>query len=335
MVWGATRKNVTPLVKLCGCVIVLFTGLTGFFVLTVVPSCSHCPETTEHLPTGRLRQHVEKLSVELAPRNYKRIWNLDKCADYIAGHFQQAGGVLSEQTYEVEGKTYRNVIASFGIENGARIVVGAHYDAYRDAPGADDNASAVAGLIELAYLLGHSALGQRIDLVAFTLEEPPFFRSGNMGSARHAYGLRKNGVEVEAMIFLEMIGYFNDEKGSQRFPSGFLKWCYPDSGNYIAVIGSLGDRKLARTIKASMRGATDLPAHAMCAAKGFPGLDFSDHLNYWNQGYPAIMVTDTAFMRNLAYHGPNDTPDRLDYDRMAKVVLGVYEAAARLANDLD
>lgn len=310
----------------------LLAGLGGAFVVTTQPSCTRHPETAEHVAPARLRDHVEKLSVDFAPRNYKRVWNLDKCADYIGGHFEQAGGKVAEQTYEVEGKTYRNVVASFGGESRSRIVVGAHYDTYRDTPGADDNASAVAGLIELAYLLGRADLPQRIDLVAFTLEEPPFFRSGNMGSARHAHGLRKGGKEVEAMVCLEMIGYFSDAKGSQRYPSALLKGFYPDTGNFIAVIGSLGDRKLARNIKDSMRGATDLPVHAMCAPRDFPGLDFSDHLNYWNQGYPAVMVTDTAFMRNFAYHGSNDTADRLDYDRMAKVVLGVYEAVFRLAS---
>jgi Zn-dependent M28 family amino/carboxypeptidase len=273
------------------------------------------------------------LSETLAPRSHKHVWNLDKCADYIAGHFRPAGATVVMQEYEVEGKTYKNVIATFGPATPSRIVVGAHYDAYRDTPGADDNASAVAGLVELAYLLRETRLQQQVELVAFTLEEPPYFRTGNMGSARYAYGLRSQAVDVEAMICLEMIGFFSDEKGSQRFPSALLKLFYPDRGNYIAVIGSMGDRKLVKHVKDSMKGATDLPVYSMNAPKGFPGLDFSDHLNFWNQGYPAVMVTDTAFLRNLEYHGSNDTLNRLDFDRMAKVVLGVYESVVRLASE--
>lgn len=311
----------------------VLAGIAVMFALTTQPSCTHCPPTQQTVSPERLRGHVEKLSVDFAPRNYKRVWNLDKCADYISGHFMKAGGRVDIQTYEVAGNTYRNVVAQFGSTNQPVIVVGAHYDACQDTPGADDNASGVAGLIELAYLLGQADLAQRVELVAFTLEEPPFFRTANMGSARHAYGLKQEGVEVEAMVCLEMIGYFSDEQDSQHFPSALIKLFYPDTGNYIAVIGSMGDRKLAKNMKESMRGATDLPVHSMCAPKGFPGLDYSDHLNYWNFDYTAVMVTDTAFMRNFNYHGAGDTADRLDYDRMAKVVLGVYEGVVRLAND--
>jgi len=311
----------------------VLVGLAILFVLTTQPSCTHCPPTQQSVAPERLLAHVEKLSIDFAPRNYKRVWNLDKCAGYISDHFMKAGGNVEVQPYEVEGKTYRNVVAQFGSTNEPVIVVGAHYDSYQDTPGADDNASGVAGLIELAYLLGQADLGQRVELVAFTLEEPPFFRTGNMGSARHAFGLKQAGVEVEAMVCLEMIGYFSDQKDSQQFPSALMKMIYPNTGNYIAVIGSMGDRKLAKKMKESMRDATDLPVHSMCAPKGFPGLDFSDHLNYWNFDYKAVMVTDTAFMRNFTYHGTGDTADRLDYNRMAKVVLGVYEGVVRLAND--
>lgn len=311
----------------------LIVGIASAALLTTQPTFARYSPSDHRIASDQLRNHVVVLSEKHAPRDYKRPWNLEACADYISRHFQKSGATVSEQTYDVEGKTYRNVIATFGPETDSRIVVGAHYDSCGDTPGADDNASGVAGLIELAHLLGDSELNQKVVLVAYTLEEPPFFRTGNMGSARHAYSLRKNEVDVEAMICLEMIGYFSDEKGSQRFPSIFLKMLYPDLGNYIAVIGSVGDRRLIREVKASMRGATDLPVHAMCAPKGFPGLDFSDHLNYWNNDYTAVMITDTAFFRNHRYHRASDTADTLDYERMSKVVLGVYEAVVRLANE--
>jgi hypothetical protein len=292
-----------------------------------LPSCTHYPPTTETVDPLQLRNHVETLAVQYAPRNFTEQQNLNACADYIRR--------VSEQLFipVPSGREYRNVIASYGPTNGARIVVGAHYDTSGLTPGADDNASGVAGLIELARLLGRTELNQRVDLVAYSLEEPPFFATEDMGSAHHARALRAAGVDVEAMICMEMIGFFSDEKNSQRFPSFLIRMFYPNRGNYIAVIGSWGDRQLIRKVKKSMRGATDLPVYSMSAPKSFPGLDLSDHRNYWEQHYNAVMITDTSFYRNNHYHRRSDTPDTLDYDRMANVVLGVYEAVRRMANE--
>ena len=331
---GKTSLKRIPIPARIGLVAgVIGIGFSSMLVMSTQPTNAFFPTSEKGVEPQRLRTHVDKLSVDFAPRNYKRIWNLNKCADYIGAHFKEAGAVLSNQTYTVKENVYRNVIGTFGPQTARRIVVGAHYDSFQDTPGADDNASGIAGLIELAYLLGKAELKQRVDLVAYTLEEPPFFRSGNMGSARHAYGLRLNEADVEAMLCLEMIGYFNDQKGSQQFYSAIHTFLYPDIGNFIAIIGSMDDRKLARSVKEVMRGATELPVHVMCAPKGYPGLDFSDHRNYWNHGYAAIMITDTAFMRNFAYHGSADTADRLDYRRMANVVVGVYEAVVHLSNN--
>lgn len=332
--WSLFFKRKAPVkLRVLRFILLLTVIVSGLVVLTVQPSGAVGQPTRQTLNPERLRSHVVMLSETFAPRNYKRIWNLNKCADYISQQFEAAGADVSEQTYEVEGREYRNIIACFGPETDSRIVIGAHYDSYQDTPGADDNASGTAGLIELARLFGKAELKQRIELVAFTLEEPPFFRTGNMGSARHAYALRMDDVEVELMICLEMIGYFSDEPGSQIFPSAMLKMIYPDTGNYIAVIGSMGERRQAKFFKEIMRGATDLPVESMCAPKDFPGLDFSDHLSYWKNGYKALMITDTAFMRNGRYHGSADTADTLDYDRMAKVVLGVYEAVMEMSRN--
>lgn len=327
------KKGAHPVIKILRVAGIVVLAVVGLGMLVAQPSCAHYPPSEQDVSAERLRAHVAMLSETLVPRDYRSVDNLNQCADYITAHFRKGGGEVSLQEYTVEGRSYKNVIATFGPRSESRIVVGAHYDAYEDTPGADDNASGVAGLIELGYLLGQADLSQRVELVAFTLEEPPFFRTGNMGSARYAHGLRKAEVEIEAMICLEMIGFFSDEKNSQRFPSALLKLFYPDEGNYIAVIGSTGDRTLIKQVKGSMKGATDLPVHSMCAPLSFPGLDFSDHLNFWEQGYNAVMITDTAFYRNLAYHRSDDTLQRLDFDRMAKVVLGVYEAVVRLANN--
>ena len=330
------EKKPHPAIKALRVIGLLVLIIAGLGWLTTQPSCTHYPPTEQNVPVERLRAHVAMLSEDLVPRNYRFTDNLDQCADYISSHFRKAGADVTFQEYDVKRRTYKNVIAAFGPKSSeAFIVVGAHYDAYENTPGADDNASGVAGLIELAYLLGQADLQRRVEMVAFTLEEPPFFRTGNMGSARYAYGLKKQEVDVEVMICLEMIGCFSDEKKSQRFPSAILKLFYPDEGNYIAVVGSYGDRAFIKQVKNSMKGATDLPVRSMCAPKGTTGLDFSDHRNFWNYDYIAVMITDTAFYRNDAYHRSSDTLQRLDFNRMSKVVLGVYEAVARLSNNDD
>ncbi len=316
-----------------------------FAVILVQPTGKNAPATTKTVSSDRLRAHVQLLADENAPRNYLEMWNLDASAVYIGRQFKEAGGRVTEQKFHTEGEsssaeqvrrnTYRNVIASFGPEDGPRIIVGAHYDSCNETAGADDNASGVAGLIELARLLGTTELHHRIDLVAYTLEEPPFFGTSDMGSARHALSLKQEEIDVAGMIGLEMIGCFSDEPGSQHFPfpAPILRLFYSDQANYIGVVGGFHDRKLIRQMKASMLGATDLPVNAMCAPRNFSGIDLSDHRNYWANDYTAVMITDTAFYRNRRYHLSTDTPETLDYKRMSKVVLGVYEAVVQLANE--
>jgi Zn-dependent M28 family amino/carboxypeptidase len=172
---------------------------------------------------------------------------------------------------------------------------------------------------------------RRIEFVAFTLEEPPFFRTDAMGSAVHARSLRQRGVPVAAMVCLEMVGYFSDQPRSQRFPMPGLGLLYPNTGNFVAVVGNLGGRRLTRDIKARMAGACAVPVHSINAPTLVPGVDFSDHINYWREGLPAVMITDTAFYRNPNYHLPSDTADTLDYERMAEVVKGLYSAVCSLA----
>lgn len=241
------------------------------------------------------------------------------------------GGALICVWFEVEGRNYRNVIAEFGPETEERIVVGAHYDAYHAFPGADDNASGVAGLLELAGLLAKTNLPLRVELVAYTLEEPPYFHTPHMGSGVHAESLKRQGVKVRAMISLEMIGYFSDALDSQSFPVSVLRALYPSQGNFISVVGGVGDAMLVRRIKGAMRAGASLPVYSINAPRFVPGIDFSDHLSYWNAGYPAVMITDTAFYRNHNYHTHNDTAEKLDYRRMAMVVEGVAAAVLALA----
>jgi len=279
----------------------------------------------------RLEQHVKMLSREFYPRDYKNMSNLDRCADYIMENFKLAGASdAGFQEFDVMGKRYKNVTAFFDSTSEERIVIGAHYDAFNDTPGADDNASGVAGIIEMARLLSANPLGRDVELVAFVLEEPPFFTTNEMGSFKHAEKLAGEDVQVKLMIALEMIGYFDDAKGSQNYPMPLLKLLYPGRGNYISLVSGLDQRGITRSMKNIMAGATDLPVHSINAPSFIAGIDFSDHRSYWLNGYKGIMVTDTAFYRNRAYHEKKDTADRLDYERMAKVVTGVYEAVRML-----
>jgi Zn-dependent M28 family amino/carboxypeptidase len=280
----------------------------------------------ERADPERLRRHVEFLTVEAAPRDSDHPESLDKAAAYIHDQFSRAGARVSEQPFMAWGKTYRNVIASFGPNEGPLLIVGAHYDAFGDFganPGADDNASGTAGLLELARLLA----GRSVDvvLVAYSTEEPPFFASPKMGSAVHARSIDKS--RVRGMINLEMIGYFQEE---QPWPHWFLRFLYPDRGDFIAVAGRWDDRVLARAVKRAMRGAGTVPVYSFTAPRS-AGLDASDQLSYWNRGIPAVMVTDTSSVRNANYHTPADTAATLDYRRMAGVVDGVLNAVLYLS----
>ena len=298
------------------------------------PAPAAVAATFEGMPS-RLETHVRMLAETLVPRDSNHPETLERVAAYVEARFRETGAKVTTQPFTVEGRSYRNVIAHFGPEDGSLIVVGAHYDTCGERPGADDNGSGIAGLIELAGLLGKKSQGRSIDLVAYTLEEPPFFRTEHMGSAHHARSLKDAGRTVKAMIALEMIGYFSDTPHSQDYPLGLLKLFYPSQGDFIAVVGNLGSFGLTRMVKGAMRSATPLPVRSINAPRASPGLDFSDHLNYWKEGFPAVMVTDTAFYRNLAYHEAGDTPERLDYHRMAMVVKGVREVVAALGRNDD
>jgi len=275
-----------------------------------------------------LEEHVYALTGTPQPRNFQHSHSLDSAGSYIESIFEGYTARVERQNYKGTAGDFFNVIARFGPEEGKRIVVGAHYDVCYDQPGADDNASGVAGMLELARLLSEneSVLQQPVELVAFSLEEPPFFRTYEMGSFIHAKSLKDAGAEVEMMLSVEMIGYYSDEKGSQGYPLGIMKAVYPSKANYIAVVGKLGGGKPIRRAKRAMRKYTDIPCRSMSGPSFIPGIDFSDHLNYWHFGFPAAMITDTSFYRNDNYHQETDTPETLNFEKMAEVVKGIYHA---------
>ena len=225
-------------------------------------------------------------------------------------------------------RDYKNIIASFGDRAKPVLVIGAHYDSCEKHPAADDNASGVAGLVEIARLLKiRSPKNISVQLVAYSTEEPPFFGGDEMGSFVHAQSLKAQGTDVIAMLSLEMLGFFSDDWWSQEFPAYLMRLFYPSKGNFIAIVSNFGSYSLTKQIKRAMQPASDLPVYSMNGPSKLYGIDFSDHRSYWEFGFPAVMITDTAFLRNTAYHKAEDTFDRLDYDRMSKVIDGIYNAA--------
>lgn len=295
----------------------------GFAKSQVARAQNSVDRTTVAADSARLRLHLQVLTGTPQPRNYRHPEVLDSVAAYIARQLRAAGAqAVHEQAYSVNGRLYRNIIASFGPQEGPRLVVGAHYDVCDEQPGADDNGSGVAALLECARLLGTKSnkLTKPVELVAYTLEEPPFFRTTSMGSYVHAASLHTAGVRVRGMVALETMGYFDDRPGSQHYPLGLLKLFYGSRGNYVTVAQKFGNGRFGRQFARNYRRRAKLPVRRFKAPAWLPGVDFSDHLNYWKFGYPAVLITDTAFYRNTEYHKAGDTMGRLDLHRLALAV---------------
>lgn len=315
-------KSILGLIALSLCIL----GATWYLITAPVWTK---PEGRNALSdASRLRLHVVTLATEIGGRPYLRTDKLNEAAAYIFEQFDTFGEPRFQE-YNLQGQKYKNVTLRLqGNEycETRHYVVGAHYDTFDNLPGADDNASGVAGLIELARAIHDTPLPCDIELVAYTLEEPPNFRTPNMGSHHHAESLARRGVPVALMISLEMIGYFSDEPNSQHYPVPAMKYAYGDRGDFIGIVGDLDNRGMIADVKRSFVKTDRIRTEAISAPSFVEGIDFSDHQNYIKFGFPAIMVTDTAFYRNANYHRPTDTPDTLDYTRMAAVVDSVYYA---------
>lgn len=276
--------------------------------------------------TTLIKSQLITLTKTQTPRSYENISQLDKTADFIKSIFVQYSDSVFNQIYSVEGRKYQNVICSFGTENVQRIIIGAHYDVCEHQQGADDNASGVVGLLELARMLKGQKLNYRIDLVAYTLEEPPFFRTNYMGSYIHAKSLFDNNINVFGMISLEMIGYFKDEKKSQDYPLNFLSLFYGSKGNYITLVKKFDAGKFVNKFCNKFKATKSIRTKKFVGPANLTGIDFSDHLNYWKFGFSALMISDTGFYRNKNYHQKTDTIETLDLFRMSKVIDGVFES---------
>ncbi|UKN02067.1 M28 family peptidase [Paracrocinitomix mangrovi] len=271
-----------------------------------------------------IAQHLRTITKTEQARNALNVEALNKVAEYIHSNFKQQCDTVFYQEYEVEGEVYKNVIGRMGPEDAPKIVVGAHYDVCGDQEGADDNATGVVGLLELSRMLNKDSLDVQIEFVAYTLEEPPFFRSQYMGSYVHAKSIYDYEEPTIGMVCLEMIGYFSDEKKSQRYPIGLLKMFYGGKGDYITVVQKFGNGKFGRKFNKDMKKQKLLPTKSFKGPAGLQGIDFSDHLNYWKFDYSAVMITNTAFYRNSNYHKNTDTMETLDLNRMALVIDEVY-----------
>ncbi len=324
---------------------IIMAGLLILCVLLIVsamimtqPYISKTPlPSPPQVSTAALKNHVLYLSQRMHPRHFGKKFHLEAVASYIFAAFSTTRATVADQWYTAEGVMYRNVIASYGPQEGPVLIVGAHYDSCPPdsaeegdfslgTPGADDNASGVAGLLELARLLQQYPPKIPVLLVAYCLEEPPFFQTKHMGSAVHARSLAREKKTARAAIVLESIGYFTDAPNSQNFPMPAMGFLYPDKGNFIGIVGRPQDMFLTRQIKTVMQNSISLPVYSVNAPSFIPGIDLSDHQSYWNENISAVMITDTAMYRNPTYHTAADTAEKLDFIRMAAVVQGVFAA---------
>ncbi len=276
---------------------------------------------------------VRFLAGTIGQRCWKDVDKLAGSADFIEQRLREFGCETSRQPFKFRGNTYQNIITELpGIEPLAdgMLVVGAHYDSCEGTPGADDNASGVAALLELARLTRQRPLRRTVRYVAFCLEEPPAYMTKHMGSYMHAESLHREGANVLGMISLEMLGYYCDEKGSQYYPSSLFRLAYPDNGNFIAFVGNFSSRRFSGSVRSAFTSVSSFPLETLNGFSIIPGVDFSDHRNYWKFGYPAFMITDTAFYRNPNYHEISDTPDTLDYDRLSALIADLHKALLTL-----
>ena len=305
-------------------------GLIAFFTYMVyMPGQSYRGKLPALDPAGkemarRFETHVTRLCSHPAGRNYIEKEGLAAARAYIAAQFEASGYSVRHQEYQIGDDRFANLeVTRPGTTRPDEIViVGAHYDAVIGAPGANDNGSGVAAVLELAGRFKDAEFPRSIRFVAFVNEEPPHFTQQTMGSDVYARQAAQEKHNIVAMYSLETIGYFRDEAGSQKYPPIFNLF-YPRAGNFIAFVGDLRSRGLVTRSLRSFRAHANFPSEGIAAPAMIPGINWSDHWSFWKQGYPAIMITDTAPYRYPHYHSPEDTPDKVDYEKMVPVVRGI------------
>ena len=283
---------------------------------------------------ANVRAHIEALATTIGERHVLRPQALAAAAEYIADTWQRQGHAVDRQDYEAAGQRCANLVVTVpGSRPAAGILLfGAHYDTIPDCPGANDNGSGVAALLEIAGQLAGTRPAMTVRLVAFVNEEPPFFGTAQQGSAVYARAARARGDDIRLMIALETMGCYSDRPGSQRYPP-LLRHFYPDRGDFLALIGDLRSLPAVRRLARAFRAHADLPLEYAGLFRWIPGVGWSDHLPFWRLGYRAVMATDTAFHRYRYYHTPQDTPDKLNFTGLARATQGLSAAAAALGGD--
>lgn len=279
---------------------------------------------------AELAGHVRALAGSIGERNVFRPDALRAAESYIEARWREQGYTVAPQRYVVQGVSCANLEVTAGPvpPPDPLILVGAHYDSVLGSPGANDNASGVAVLLELSRMAAIDRAGG-LRFVAFTNEEPPFFFTREQGSRLYAGRARRRGDAIALMIALETMGYYRSEPGSQRYPPVF-RWFYPKRGDFIALVSNLRSLPRMRRLARAFRAHSDFPLEYAAVFAWIPGVAWSDHLSFWMNGYRALMVTDTAFYRYPYYHSAQDTPEKLDYERLARVTDGLYRALRAL-----
>ena len=280
-----------------------------------------------------IQDTVKYLTHIQPPRNYKNIKSLNNVANYIKNRFKALNLEVSYQEFEVAGNIYKNVIATINPQYTKRLIVGGHYDVCGNFQGADDNASAIAGIIETAKQLKEyeKELLFRVDFVAFCLEEPPYFGTEQMGSFIHAKYLKDNNIDIIGMINYEMIGYYTDEPNSQDYPIPQMKEIYPTTGNFIANVSNENSKDFLKRLNFD-NIKKDIDSYDIVLPDIFAHITASDHLNYWKMGYDAVMITDTAHFRNPNYHTIHDTYETIDFTKMQYVIDMIVRSIINLTS---
>lgn len=303
-----------------------------------VPSQSFTvPQTSWEIPEQKLFEHVKYLSRNIGSRSFGEPLKISATRDYILKTLSQDGMNPSIQDFTIDNMTFSNVVLTFtGLKYPREVVViGAHYDTILGTPGADDNGSAVAMLLETARMLGNAELSRTLKLVFFVLEEPPIFGTENMGSRIFARRAKEAGMDIRAMISLEMVGFFSEDKGKQAFPLPLMNLFYSTTPNFIAVVGNFRSRALVSQVADGLKKGCMVPVEVLAAPAIVPGIGLSDHASFWKEGYPAVMITDSAFYRNPNYHQATDTFDTLDYKTMAELLKGlIYTVRVLCGGDI-
>ncbi len=279
----------------------------------------------------RLRAHVETLADSIGERNLVHFSALTEAADYIEQIWRNQGYIVTRHEHEIKSKKVANLEITQRGRSPEIVLVGAHYDSVFGSPGANDNGSGVAAMLELSGYLADAKPQHTIRFVAFVNEEPPFFKTEAMGSRQYVRMARARGDIVRAMLCLETIGYYRDEPNSQQYPPP-LGLFYPDTGNFIGFVSNLRSRALLGQVFAAFRASSDFPAERVATFGWIPGVDWSDHWSFWREGIPAVMITDTAPYRYPYYHTAEDKPDKVDYERLAQVVQGLTAVVRALAH---